>query len=62
MIKPGSTKSMIEEVQVIIGGVVIITKGEGLLVVAAIAIAVQKTRTWMIILLLLASVKVTYLC
>lgn len=57
--KLGSTKSMTEEVLVTTGGVVIIMKEEGLLVVAVTAIAVPMTLIWMIILLLLASVRVT---
>lgn len=50
---------MIEEVLVTIGEVVIVMKEGGLLVVAVIVIAVPMTLRWMIILLFLASVRVT---
>lgn len=50
---------MTEEVLVTIGEVVIIMKEGGLLAVAVIVIAVRMTLIWMIILLPLASVRVT---
>lgn len=50
---------MTEEVLVTTGEVVIIMKEGGFLVVAVTVIAVPMTLTWMIILLLLASVRVT---
>lgn len=59
--KLGSMKNMIEEVLVTTREVVIVTKEGGLLVVADIVIAVPMTLRWMIILLFLASVRVTVL-
>lgn len=50
---------MIEEVLVTTREVVIVMKEGGLLVVADIVIAVPMTLRWMIILLFLASVRVT---
>lgn len=50
---------MTEEVLVTIGEVVIIMKEGGLLAVAVTVIAVRMTLIWMIILLPLASVRVT---
>lgn len=57
--KLGNMKNMTEEVLVTIGEVVIIMKEEGFLAVAVTVIAVLMTLIWMIILLLLASVRVT---
>lgn len=51
-------KSMIDEVLEIIEGVAIIMKEGGAQEAVDIATAVQRTQTWMTILLLLASVKV----
>lgn len=57
--KLGSMKSMTGEVLVTIGEVVITMKEGGFLVVAVTVIAVPMTLIWMIILLLLASARVT---
>lgn len=57
-IKLGNTKSMTDEHLEIIEGVAIIMKEGGALVAVGIATVLQMIQIWMIILLLLASVRV----